>query len=413
MVLNVIDVFSGAGGLSEGFRSDSYFNIPCHIEMDRDACETLKIREAYYYLKEIGDLSTYRRYLNKQITKEEFLSKIPIDRIESILNVEISKENLNYIFDFIDKRVDLIDGIVGGPPCQAYSTIGRASNEKKKSSDERIYLYKYYLNFLEKYRPKFFIFENVKGLLSFKDLDGEFLLPKIIKEFEDVGYRVESRVINSSDYGVSQNRERLFIFGVLSEIQVQHSFFDELESQKELPLNLRELFRDLPDIMAGEQARNYRAVRLTKKKKEYYRNLDERLPLTYHIARPNTEQDLNIYKLVQQAKTLGHNVNYGDLPSELRTHSNTDSFKDRFKALDFNGISHTVVAHISKDGHYYIHPNIDETRSISVREAARIQGFPDNYYFESSRTAAFKQIGNAVPPILSKKLANTIVNLGL
>ena len=408
--MNIIDLFSGAGGLTEGFRNRD-FNILCHIEKSKDACETLKIREAYYLLKKYNKLHHYRKYLNGRISKEELLDSVPSEKINSILNVEINEDSLEEIFNLIDSKSDRVDGIIGGPPCQAYSTIGRAINEKKKNSDDRIYLYKYYLSFLNKYSPKFFIFENVKGLQSFKDVDGLLLLPKIKSEFRNAGYIISDKVINSSDYGVSQNRERLFIFGLRNDVKLDKNFFDELEKLKEKPLNLEKLFNDLPSINAGEEGYNYRAIRLSYEKKKYYRNLDEKIPLTLHIARPQTSNDLKIYKIVQEAKQSGRNIKYSELPSELQNHSNKDSFLDRFKALDENVYSHTVVAHISKDGHYYIHPSIGQTRSITVREAARIQGFPDNYYFQNSRTAAFVQIGNAVPPILSKKIADTVTKL--
>ena len=408
--MNIIDLFSGAGGLTEGFRNRD-FNILCHIEKSKDACETLKIREAYYLLKKYNKLHHYRKYLNGRISKEELLDSVPSEKINSILNVEINEDSLEEIFNLIDSKSDRVDGIIGGPPCQAYSTIGRAINEKKKNSDDRIYLYKYYLSFLNKYSPKFFIFENVKGLQSFKDVDGLLLLPKIKSEFRNAGYIISDKVINSSDYGVSQNRERLFIFGLRNDVKLDKNFFDELEKLKEKPLNLEKLFNDLPSINAGEEGYNYRAIRLSYEKKKYYRNLDEKIPLTLHIARPQTSNDLKIYKIVQEAKQSGRNIKYSELPSELQNHSNKDSFLDRFKALDENSYSHTVVAHISKDGHYYIHPSIGQTRSITVREAARIQSFPDNYYFQNSRTAAFVQIGNAVPPILSKKIADTVTKL--
>ena len=110
------------------------------------------------------------------------------------------------------------------------------------------------------------------------------------------------------------------------------------------------------------------------------------------------------------AKKRGKSLRYNDIPIELQTHSNTTSFLDRYKALDYDSVSHTIVAHISKDGHYYIHPDLRQNRSISVREAARIQGVPDSFYFESSRTTAFRQIGNAVPPILSFKIASAILD---
>src|SRR5690606_9759598 len=130
---------------------------------------------------------------------------------------------------------------------------------------------------------------------------------------------------------------------------------------------------------------------------------------TQHISRPHNSNDLKIYKIaIQKWEDENKRLKYTDITEKLRTQKNTDSFLDRFKVVDGKGISHTVVAHISKDGHYYIHPSINQCRSISVREAARIQSFPDNFFFEGSRTAAFSQIGNAVPPLLSLAIANGI-----
>ena len=131
--------------------------------------------------------------------------------------------------------------------------------------------------------------------------------------------------------------------------------------------------------------------------------------LSQHISRPNNERDLTIYrKYVDYYNKTGKKIKYNELPEELITHNNTKSFLDRFNIVSYDKISHTLVAHIAKDGHYYIHPDIKQNRSISVREAARIQSFPDDYYFESSRTAAFKQIGNAVPPLMAEKIAKYI-----
>ena len=320
-MMNIIDLFSGAGGLTEGFRNDN-FNIICHIEKNKDACETLKVREAYYYLKKVDKLCLYKNYLNGKISKKELLNEIPKEQIDSVLNIEINEKSIDEILNYIDAKTDRVDGIIGGPPCQAYSTIGRAINEKKKNSDDRIYLYKYYLSFLNKYSPKFFIFENVKGLLSFKDVDGLLLLPKIKSEFRNAGYIISDKVINSSDYGVSQNRERLFIFGLRNDVKLDKNFFDELEKLKEKPLNLEKLFNDLPSINAGEEGYNYRAIRLSFEKKKYYRNLDEKIPLTLHLARPQTSNDLKIYKIVQEAKQSGRNIKYSELPSGLQNHSN-------------------------------------------------------------------------------------------
>lgn len=406
--MNILDLFSGAGGLTEGFR-DKNFNFIYHIEMDHDACSTLKTREAFHYLRKTEKLHHYKQYLNKQVTRDELYEMIPHEILDKVQQFEINDKSLIDIFNLIDSKIgkQKIDGIIGGPPCQAYSTIGRVLNKEKKESDSRIYLYEYYVKFLIKYQPRFFIFENVKGLLSFKDLQNDLLFPKIINTFKKAGYEIEFKILNASEYGVSQKRERLFLVGIKQDQHVKTSFFSLLTTKKESPPTLYELFNDLPKIQNGEENNIYTSNRISDYSKKYIRKYQD-IPLTYHKARINNQNDLQIYKLVATEKKNGVNIHYTDLPAHLQTHSNKKSFLDRFKALDGNSVSHTVVAHISKDGHYYIHPDFNQNRSITVREAARIQSFPDDFYFESSRTSAFKQIGNAVPPVLSEKLAETI-----
>lgn len=409
-MLNILDVFSGAGGLTEGFRDKNCYNFICHVEMDKDACATLKLRNIYYYLKKKDNLLPYYEYIQGKISRDELYSIIPSNITKDILNKEISSETISFIFEYIDQRLGNgeLDGIIGGPPCQAYSTIGRANNKSKKLTDNRIYLYKYYLDFLNRYKPKFFIFENVKGLLSFKDLHGDLLLPKILREFNMCGYRVEYKIVDASNYGVAQRRERLFIIGYRKDLLPKNDFFNFLDRYNEPAPNIRELFSDLSFIKSGTESNKYNNNNTSSFINKYIR--DKYDVLTQHIARPHNENDLEIYKLVLKAKQNGINLKYTDLPKTLQTHSNTTSFLDRYKALDYDSFSHTIVAHISKDGHYYIHPDLNQNRSISVREAARIQGFPDNFYFEKSRTSAFKQIGNAVPPILSEKIAMAITD---
>ena len=408
-MINIIDLFSGAGGLTEGFRNQQY-KILGHVEKEKAACETLKLREAYYYLKEKNKLELYNDFLNSKTSMEDLLEHVPQEKLKKILNFEISKENIHSIFSFFDDLEENVDGIIGGPPCQAYSTIGRARNASKKSSDERIYLYKFYIYFLNMYQPKFFIFENVKGLLSFRDVDDEFLLPRMKKEFEDAGYSLGYEVLNTKNYGVPQSRERLIIFGVMNEKkELIQEFFKNLKKYEENEVDVKTAFQGLPSLKAGEVNNSY--TNLSNDYVEQNFLQDSQTPLTQNIARPNNSNDLAIYKIVAEAKKNGKNIKYSELDSKLKNHKHTDKFLDRFKALSWNSPSHTVVAHISKDGHHYIHPDTKQNRSITVREAARLQGFPDNYYFLDSRTSAFTQIGNAVPPIFSKKMADAILTL--
>ena len=412
-MINIVDLFSGAGGLTEGFRG-SEFNIVSHVEMDKAACQTLQVREIYYHLKNNNNLNNYNEYLTGNLSFSQLTSSVPESITNKIINLPICEEHIQSIFNRIDAELseNSVHGIIGGPPCQAYSTIGRARNESKKHEDQRIYLYKYYIEFLRKYSPDFFIFENVKGLLSYKDVDGNLLFPKIEKDFQNAlgenTYVLEHQIINSADFGVPQKRERLIIFGRKHSFN-GFNFFDDLSNLKTNPPTLNELFYDLPIMKNGETNNDYRPVEPVEFVKKFIRT--EEFPLSQNISRKNNLNDLEIYKLVVQEKlNTNNNLKYSDLPQELIKHNKSNIFLDRFKALQGDSISHTVVAHISKDGHYYIHPDINQNRSISVREAARIQTFPDDFYFENSRTAAFKQIGNAVPPLLSKAFGKVIMN---
>ncbi|MEY8436050.1 DNA cytosine methyltransferase [Streptococcus hyointestinalis] len=401
---NIIDIFSGAGGLTEGFRDNS-FKIVKHIEKDIAASQTLLLRDIFYYLQQSDKLYLYNKYLNNEITFETLLEHTPPEIHNKMLNIEIGHDTIDFIFNQIEEKT--ITGIIGGPPCQAYSTIGRAANRNKKDTDERIYLYRYYVEFLKKYRPNFFVFENVKGLLSFKDINGDLLFPKMQEEFREIGYSIDYRLINAADYGVPQKRERIIIFGVPdNSSKLIEKFFNALQSQKRKPISVKTALSDLPQLHQGQEKNQYQHEPNDYVRKYFRKNTN--ILLTQNIARPHREIDLKIYKEVALARSKGKNLKYNELDKSLITHKHTDKFLDRFKALDWNQPAHTVVAHIAKDGHHYIHPDIEQNRSITVREAARLQGFPDDFYFENSRTSAFTQIGNAVPPILSKKIAQAI-----
>jgi DNA (cytosine-5)-methyltransferase 1 len=173
---------------------------------------------------------------------------------------------------------------------------------------------------------------------------------------------------------------------------------------------VNDILEDLPAIYPGQSAAHYR----TDKPSQYLIDTGIRTEsdiLTHHCARTNKPRDIEIYKKVIELWNDGHQrLNYNDLPDELKTHKNRASFLDRFKVVEGDEpCCHTMLAHISKDGHYFIHPDLAQHRSITVREAARIQSFPDNYFFEGPRTAQFTQIGNAVPPLMAKGIADGIM----
>jgi DNA (cytosine-5)-methyltransferase 1 len=401
--MKVIDLFAGAGGLSEGFRRNGV-DIVAHVEKDYNASLTLKTREAYYYCLENNKMSLYLDYLNKKITREEFYAHIPDEILTRVLNIEISKENYANIINQIDTLVgnDKIAGIIGGPPCQAYSIAGRSRDKNKMKDDPRNFLYKYYLQFIEYYNPCFFIFENVQGLLS--AYNGK-IFEEIQSEMKLLGYNITCKLLDASDFGVLQSRKRIIISGWKEDLDLPHLLFKKEKST----YTIQELFSDLPSIQAGEVKKEY----VTGSKhclQELKIRTNDWDTLTYHVARPVNPRDAQIYSLCCNVwNKEKRQIKYNELPTNLITHKNLDGFLDRYRIVNGNGISHTVVAHISKDGHHFIHPDIEQCRSISVREAARIQSFPDDYYFESSRTSAFQQIGNAVPPLMADRISKELL----
>lgn len=411
-----LDLFAGAGGLSEGFLRAGYEPV-AHVEMDVAACYSLKTRAAYHWLKRECKLNFYREYLEQKISRDVFYSKVPESVLKSVLNYEISNDCLESIFTEIDQLLngEKLDLIVGGPPCQAYSIAGRSRSESRMVGDKRNYLYKLYAEFLKRYKPKYFVFENVLGLLSAKDEDGSLHFDNMRALFKRYGYTTDYRPLNASDYGVLQNRKRIILIGYRGD---SSDFYPEIPKVK-CNHKVGELFCDLPPIKAGGGVITPVATAHYKGKYLYESKIKEydMEPVTFHQARPNTAQDLEIYRIVVGSwNKTGTRISYTDLPKRLRTHNNTKCFLDRFKVVAGNlTYAQTVVAHISRDGHYYIHPDIKQNRSLTPREAARIQTFPDNYYFESvtgkpSRTLAYKQIGNAVPVCLSYNIAKALLD---
>lgn len=402
--LTYIDLFAGAGGLSEGFMACGFKPL-AHVEMNAHACDTLKTRACYWWLRQHGGLELYREYLKGHIGRDALYDAVPGEILDCVICEEMSDQTMPDVFRRIDSAMKKmgethVDLIVGGPPCQAYSLVGRG--RKDMSRDPRNFLYRQYLSALERYRPELFVFENVPGL---ETAGGGTYLRLIQTSFEETGYQLEYHVQNASDYGVLQNRNRIILVGWRKDSGLH---YPEME-KRQANATVGELLDDLPSLVPGEEKREYTSRSLP----AYLEKMELRTAddvLTWHVARRQTDRDREIYCIAIRKWIEGHRrLTYAELPDRLRTHKNSLAFRDRFKVVERDDSAcHTMVAHIAKDGHYYIHPDIRQARSISVREAARIQSFPDDYFFEGPRTAAFMQIGNAVPPLLAKAIASAI-----
>ncbi len=412
-----IDLFAGAGGLSEGFIRAGYTPI-AHIEMNRDACNTLKTRSAFHYLKDEGKLSIYEDYLKNKVEGTDgsnLWSKVPQEITEKVICATIGEETIGNIFSSVDKLKGEreVDVIIGGPPCQAYSVAGRARMGKNVEKDPRNELYKYYVQFLDRYNPRMFVFENVLGILTAKKGEPFADLKRLV---ENLGYKMDCKVQIASEHGVLQNRHRVIIVG-WKDNEFKNYSYPILEKENMPYTVMKDLFADLPLRKAGE-GKLCEIVPYTKPLSEmqYLKESGIRGVLGFtiqHVARPTNANDRQIYKIAVDLWLKNkQRLNYAKLPIQLQTHNNKKSFLNRFNVVNPFGCCHTVVAHIAMDGHYYIYPTpnptVDTVRSITVREAARLQSFPDDYFFEGSRTAVLRQIGNAVPVVLAYKIAEKV-----
>ncbi|MDD4149989.1 MAG: DNA (cytosine-5-)-methyltransferase, partial [Bacteroidales bacterium] len=314
--LHYIDLFAGAGGLSEGFIRAGFTPI-AHVEMNKDACDTVKTRTAYHWLKDNKKTKTYNDYLKSEIkSKEELWEKVPEHLINSVINKEISEKTLPEIFATIDTELNgrKVDLIIGGPPCQAYSVAGRARDPHGMKRDQRNFLYKYYVEFLKRYQPDMFVFENVPGILSAKN---GIHLENIFKAVRSAGYELslpqnKYKILNAKNFNVLQDRKRVIIIGWKKELDLSYPNFDTTEPKYEV---LKDLFSDLKPLRNGEGTLN--AVEYALPINGYLKNTKIRNGLnfvTQHIVRPNNDNDLEIYRIAVDHWNNGKRLNYANLP---------------------------------------------------------------------------------------------------
>ena len=439
-----IDLFAGCGGLSEGF-TQAGFKIISHIEMDKWACETLQTRSLYYKLKARKKLHWYFKYLLGKITRDEIFQKYP--DIKEEIYLEVIKTTFGEdSFEEIVKRIKRVKRyysvpkyhvLLGGPPCQPYSLAGRSRDPHRMVNDKRHYLYRYYLDILEILQPDIFIYENVPGLFSakargnniFLGILNDFSLLKpsyvITPPFEQIYEDPCNYILNSADFNIPQNRKRLILIGYKKSLERKNpkikDVFTKLQRQALRNRNngfltVDDAIGDLPSLEPGEgNDAWFRPYNSNLKLKSYQISMRKDSPgILNHKARTHMKSDLERYKFfIEHHKNGNGAATINDLMKKradlIPNHRHLDKFLDRFKVQWWNRPSSTIMAHISKDGHYYIHPDIQQCRSLTVRESARCQSFPDNFKFEGPRTEQFKQVGNAVPPLLAKTIAKHVL----
>jgi DNA (cytosine-5)-methyltransferase 1 len=377
-----IDLFAGAGGFAEGFYQEN-FKALSHIEFDSYACETLKERMKFY--------------------------NYPKKEIEKIRSTDITDEK---IIDIIEDGVNnnSVDVIIGGPPCQSFSSQGKARDPNGMKCDPRNYLYESYIKILNHFKPKFFVFENVSGILSTK-INGKSIIDSIFKDMKKNYKIIEDKntiVLNAVDFGVPQERKRVIIIGVRKDLNIEvSSIYKDLFdiARNEEVVTVHDAISDLPKLYPGE---GKEIIKHKPKKVSKYlskiRNTNVDI-LHHHIARNHNELDKKRYRLMSKNKwTLGEL--YEKEPSLI--HPKKRLFNNSYVVQHFDKPSKTIIAHLYKDGNQFIHPDHTQERTLTPREAARIQSFPDDFIFPCSKTQQYKQIGNAVPPLLSKHIASVL-----
>jgi len=508
----IIDLFAGPGGLGEGFsryQSDqSRFEIKLSIEKDKYAHETLLLRSFTRQFKEKLPKEYYsfimENDLNKKATKKEKLFEVYKEQYQKASTEAWNAELGNQKFpnELVDQRIhEKIKNtsewiLIGGPPCQAYSLIGRSRVGGIDEKDNRVYLYKEYLRIIAKHQPSVFVMENVRGLLSAKVNDKsvfQLILKdlknpaRVYKTYNTPQYKIYSLVnkpdgftqkgeplfsknkdflIECEKYGIPQRRHRVILLGVRNDIQYQ----PEQLMFSEKAICISDVICDLPALRSGI------GRKFNRKKSDYYSETDsfrnwiktitkystqlkehnEKLaeldidklktknltrgaefisgkfssnqnPLKTwysdknlkgvcnHKTRTHLDHDLRRYLIstlyAKKHKRFPRLSDVAELdPKFLPNHTNAKSgkFNDRFRVQLEHEPATTITSHISKDGHYYIHYDPYQCRSLTVREAARIQTFPDNYFFCGPRTAQYQQVGNAVPPYLAHQIADLV-----
>lgn len=389
-----IDLFAGCGGLSEGFYRQG-FTALAHVEINHDACNTLRTRMKHY-----GYKNADKEVIEHDITADDIL-----ERIETAVN---------------GRDVDII---IGGPPCQAYSTAGRVRDSKGMASDPRNFLFESYVKILEHYRPKFFVFENVTGVLS-ANVNGKPIFPQILKALGKE-YKVVNDpnilVHNTADYGVPQIRKRVIIMGVrndITNIEAEKLYKDVVKTHfnPETPENernertrfvdVRDALSDLPIVYPGGDAStdafDYPC------NNEFLKRVGTKgiHPLMDHICRKNNDTDRERFRVM-----IENHWSFGEMRRQRPDleHEHARIFDNSYVVQWWELPSKTILAHIHKDGFQFIHPDYNQARTFTVREAARIQSFPDDFVFEGSRGEKFKQIGNAVPVLFAEALAKSIL----
>lgn len=396
--IQTIDLFAGCGGLMDGFEQSGLYTTLACVEWEKAPCDNLKKRLSDKWHYKDANLRVLRFDIQRT---DELFSGWDND---SDYGSSCGLDNL-----VANNPIDLI---IGGPPCQAYSIAGRIRDPHNMKNDYRNYLFESYLKVINRYRPKAFVFENVPGMLSARPND-KYIIDIIKEQFEEAGYvlldNLKKAIIDFTEYGVPQNRKRIIILGLDKKVYPNAKELLELFYETVLPKfktkrksTVREAIEDLPRLYP----------QLNNDSQKYSHTLAES-EIANHLPRWHSKRDIEIFKFLAKDIESGkfEYCSSEKLKKLYTEKTGKTSSVHKYHVLKWDEPSNLIPAHLYKDGLRHIHPDSAQARSITVREAARLQTFHDNYIFIGSQMEQYKMIGNAVPPLFSKKLAQAIYEL--
>lgn len=394
-----IDLFAGCGGLEDGFMQTGDYECISSVEWQKPQVDTLRHRLKNKY---------------NILDADESVLHFDIQREDELFNGWSNDENFGSSLglDHYVKKSNGVDLIIGGPPCQAYSIAGRIRDENGMRNDYRNYLFEHYLSVVKRYNPKVFVFENVPGILSAKPNDKK-IIEIIEEEFKKSGYVISNKiqkygVVDASKYGVPQRRKRVILLGVRKDLDSLDSIYDKIDDfyniilpkYQQEELTVGEAIDDLPKISPiwDEEKR-------TNKKAYTYQE-----GINWHIPRYHNLRDMDIYKMLAEDIETGEKkyTNAAAITKIYEQKVGSKSPIHRYHVLRKDEPSTTIIAHLYKDGNRFIHYDSSQARSITPREAARLQSFEDDFNFIGSQGSVYQMIGNAVPPKLALAIGKAV-----
>lgn len=396
-----IDLFAGCGGLSEGFMSSGHFRSLAHIEWELPMVQTLRKR----LIQKWGE------------TEEEANKKVilfDIQKTDELINGQWSEESLckygkdnsGQVLNGLKAIIgsETVDFIIGGPPCQAYSIHGRATDKNSMNDDYRNYLFESFVKVVDYFRPKAFIFENVTGMLSAKP-GGIPVVQRIYQAFKNIGYVTlhpddfKNAVFDAYNYDVPQHRERVILIGIKQDegFSIDNFYANLSQCVSSTHKTVRDAIGALPPLYPLDQ--------VVKNKGRYVSHQCNGKDV-YHTPRHCSARDIEVFKT-----WIGNKMNYCTQQEAIDFYkqiTGKDTLYRKYRNLEWDKPAPTVVAHLQKDGFMFIHPDINQARSITVREAALLMTFPKDYQFVGNRAYCYKMIGNAVPVNFAKAIAQSL-----